>query len=298
MNRKIISLISIVLLLCLFSSNLVTASYELYNKTKIEEEKGRILEKYMSRYRIITPKVVPTPCPICQPCKEYPNVTPCPNTTPCPQCPVVIPGPTQVSCPNVTPAVCPNITPCPNVTPAVCPSVTPCPQCPECDTGYSYGYPIRKEEWKVMVIDGIDQSFVEDALFFMPNYFSFKLLPDNPEKYKCAGDYPPIPQETWMILVYNSTKYAPTPYSGLFLSTNGCPKIMVGTSGAESKLDVGLLIYHEILHRYYPDEASLTTERLTNVGYRNWLNENDMGSLPLPEKMDTLFYYNYLIYGK
>lgn len=229
--------------------------------------------------------------------KTYrPTAVPTQVVTPCPTCPITTPCPT-----------CPTTPPC-----QVCPITTPCSESPVLGSHY------HKYQFKIMVIDGIDENMVKEAVLKLPNTMGFEFVNPGTLKYHIYDkNYPGsgiekyyglvVPEEPYTVIVFDSEKNYP---ENMHNNDGMCFKNIHSISLCGSRFDtpehLALYIYHEFMHF---DEFTRSGDRVhdmrTNSEFSEWLPpglaENyreDMRDVKNGISVDqkTIWYWEWLYY--
>lgn len=168
---------------------------------------------------------------------------------------------------------------------------------------------IRKMDMRVMVLDGLDQSFVRSALKFVPSKYRLVMVPDNPNEYEIPfpgnpdwGTFPfPKEHSAKLMLVFNGTKRGTKMGGG---AATWDPKRVAQCSVAiyqheSSPWLMGLRMWHELEHCF--DRTVVEDQMNTNKGFEIWLPPN-MRELFISTRQTSLYdpfwqtlYYTYLL---
>ena len=161
----------------------------------------------------------------------------------------------------------------------------PVPQPPE------PGVPVRGVHYDVMVIDEINVEFVKKCLSFIPTYFEFSVLEDDPTQYYVdyTNQHPDWKTAVWplktnnnAVIIFNATKRN-IPHNGYATWENNIYRAGVSYRGGERFIDFAVRIWHELLHlegkrRDYTDYNNpyLPDQMVRGKGFdefTNWLSE-------------------------
>lgn len=149
---------------------------------------------------------------------------------------------------------------------------------------------LHDQVYEVMIIDGVNRSYVEKALLLVPNEFGFVIVDEDPARYGPAGwvDFPDVPfpntDQTYLIVIANITKYQNCVHNGdliargwtvppagrtvVLMDECTCPEIRLSE-----------IIEHECAHNVE------LTPKLDNfpanvLQYNGWLRAVGYGSYP------------------
>lgn len=160
-----------------------------------------------------------------------------------------------------TTTTAPTLTPTPIPTPVITP--------PRQD--------VSQYHYRVMVLDGINQSDIRKTLQYIPNLFSFELVPDDPLQYSFQNGYA-VPQSPRLITVFNGTMHGYThPNAMGYYYGNGMSTIVY--LGQDPYI-LSWPILHECLHEALPKSGSTIDQdqQPTFIDQWNaWMGERGLG---------------------
>lgn len=164
--------------------------------------------------------------------------------------------------PTITPKPCPT-----------CPTPTPCPTCPACpavtDNVAYYSY-------KVMVVDGIDQEAIRHALAYIPNVFSYTLVPEDSSKYYFDTNGYARPTESRTIVIFDGNKHGYTKgqATGYYLGQGKATIVYLG----QEPYKLSWLIQHECNHEALGGTSiNIDSKNTYLTGWNNWMGSMTLG---------------------
>lgn len=104
---------------------------------------------------------------------------------------------------------------------------------------------VSQYHYKVMVLDGINQTQIRMALQYIPNLFSFEMIDDDPSQYEFMNGYP-IPKTARLITIFNGTMhgYVHPKAMGYYYGEGRCTIVYLG----QDPYPLSWTIQHECLH--------------------------------------------------
>lgn len=107
------------------------------------------------------------------------------------------------------------------------------------------GQDISKYHYRVMALDGIDQMQIRMALQYIPNFFSFEIVADDPLQYEWNNGYP-IPQTARLITIFDGTMhgYVHPKAMGYYYGEGRCTIVYL----EQDPYHLSWIIEHECLH--------------------------------------------------
>ena len=164
---------------------------------------------------------------------------------------------------------------------------------------------LHDQVYEVMIIDGINETYVENALLMVPNEFGFIIVPPDTSRYGPAGwkDYPdtpfPVGGETYLIIVCDITRYQNTEWDKLIARgwttpPDGRVVILVNASTCP-EMRLTEIIEHECGHNV---ELTPKLDNFTwNIpGFNSWLGSVGYGYYPGDMAAWSLLYNRYVIF--
>lgn len=158
-----------------------------------------------------------------------------------------------------TTTTAPTLTPTPIPTPVITP--------PRQD--------VSQYHYRVMVLDGINQSDIRKTLQYIPNLFSFELVPDDPLQYEFKDGYA-VPQTARLITVFNGTMHGYThPNAVGYNYGNGRSTIVYL---GQDPYHLSWIITHECLHESLHN-TTINEDDLKSYSslWNTWMQERDVG---------------------
>lgn len=129
--------------------------------------------------------------------------------------------------------------------------------------------------YRVMVLDGINQSVVRTSLQYIPSLFSFEMVDEDPSQYTFVNGYP-IPQTARLITVFNGTLhgYVHPKAMGYYYGEGKCSIVYLG----QDPYHLSWIIQHECLHESLKG-SGINQDDLPSysVLWNEWMQERDIG---------------------
>lgn len=172
-----------------------------------------------------------------------------------------------------TPTVTGTPVPAPTLTPTCI--VTPIPTPTQTPVIPSAGQDVSNYHYTVMVLDGIDQTQVRMALQYIPNLYSFELVPDDPSQYVFQNGYA-VPQTARLITVFDGMKHGYVhPNAMGYHYWNGRSTIVYL---GQDPYHLSWIITHECLHESLHD-TTINEDDLKSYSslWNTWMQERDVG---------------------
>ncbi len=114
---------------------------------------------------------------------------------------------------------------------------------------------LHRHVYDVMILDGIDQDFIKNALMNIPNLFGFRIIPENPDDYevdKSNTDWKnfvyPRKNRDYLIVIFDGSARGFKFGGGACILDEKYHRAGISTAGITSALDMGLRIWHELQH--------------------------------------------------
>jgi hypothetical protein len=190
--------------------------------------------------------------------------------------------------PTTIPITVTTDVPTPTPTPTVTATPTPVPTVtPQCYTAY------HRYNFRIMVIDGIDENMVREAVLKLPNVMGFEFVPEGTLKYHVyteeyatgRGETSPnpeyyglvVPEEPYTVIIYDSTlNYPVDNHKNDGMCFKNINSISLCGNRFDTAEQLSLFIYHEFSHfeEFTGNGCNVhdhVHEMLTNQDYETWL---------------------------
>jgi hypothetical protein len=158
----------------------------------------------------------------------------------------------------------------PTLTPTCFPTQEPVVLSPE-----PSGQDVSQYHYRVMVLDGINQTQIRMALRYIPNLFSFELVPDDPSQYEFKDGYA-VPQTARLITVFNGTMHGYTHPGamGYHYWQGRSTVVYLG----QDPYPLSWIITHECLHEALHD-TPINQDDLPSFAplWNEWMQERGVG---------------------
>lgn len=154
------------------------------------------------------------------------------------------------------------------------PTFTPTPE-PTMIPAVLSGQDVSEYHYKVMVLDGINQTQIRMSLQYIPNLFSFEIVEDDPSQYVFKDGYA-IPQTARLITVFNGTMhgYVHPKAMGYYYGNGRCTAVYLG----QDPYPLSWIIQHECLHESLR-ESGINIDDLPSYSslWNAWMQERNIG---------------------
>lgn len=141
---------------------------------------------------------------------------------------------------------------------------------------------------QVMIVDGLDEQRIIDALQYVPQWINFEIIPDDPKLYmiETEGEYKGmhVPMRDNMIVVFDATKQPDMkPIGAAFIDSGNGMRCGIGVNPSDTSMVIGMRVFHEMLHSIGNNGDA--DEMNTNASYKIYGSQ---------EIFDQYRYYGYL----
>lgn len=164
---------------------------------------------------------------------------------------------------------------------------------------------LHDQVYEVMILDGINRSYVEKALLLVPNEFGFVIVDEDPARYGPAGwrDYPDVPfpyaNQSYLLVIGNITKYQNCVHNGDLIARGwtipptGRAVVLID-EGTCPVVRLGEIVEHECGHNV--ELTPKLDDFAANIlPFNTWLGAVGYGSYPDNPKAWIPIYNKFVI---